>query len=165
MIRLSIAALLTLPLVGCVQPELASAAKINADKEAYTDEVVRLQGRHVKENGSLNFITTAPISYFVLEDDSGKIRVWYNTARRRCPPRIGAQLTVEGKVVDTKSDIGHAFTAESISINDEPPLAANEVRSCQLSYNEAEIEATRGREALLAYWREQGKPDRVLVYD
>lgn len=165
MIRFLISALLFLPLMGCGKPELTSAAAIQADRTAFMDTVVRLEGRHVKRNSNVRLITTAPINYFVLEDDSGPIRIWYNTAKRRCPPRLGAQLTVAGKVVDTQRDLGNVFVAESISIDHEPPLAPNEVRMCQLSLNEAQIEAEFGPQGLLDYWREHGKPGRVLVYD
>ena len=165
MSRVLIAMLLALPLFGCGQAELTKTAAIKADRKAYMDEEVRLEGQHVKRNSNLRLITTAPINYFVLQDDSGPIRIWYNTARRRCPPRVGAQLTVEGKVVDTKQSLGLVFVAESISIDDEPPLADNEVRMCQLSINEAQIEAEFGPDGLREYWREHGKPERVLVYD
>lgn len=165
MIRILTAMLLAMPLVGCGQAELASTAAIKADRKAYMDDVFRLEGQHVKRNSNLRLITTAPINYFVLQDDSGPIRIWYNTARRRCPPRLGAQLTVEGKVVDTKQSLGLVFVAESISIDDEPPLADNEIRMCQLSINEAQIEAEFGPDGLRDYWREHGKPERVLVYD
>jgi hypothetical protein len=157
--------LFTLPLLGCGQAELTSTAAIKADRKAFMDEVVRLEGRHVRRNSNMSFVTTAPVNFIVLEDESGTIRVWYNTARRRCPPRTGAQLVVEGKVVESQRDPGHVFLAESITTESGPQLADNEVRLCQLSINEAQIEAEYGPDGLKDYWREQGKPERELVYD
>ena len=163
--RLLVAMLFALPLFGCGQAELTSAAAINADRKAFMDEAVRLEGRHVKGDPGVHLVTTAPVNFFVLEDNSGSIRVWYNTSRRHCPPRTGAQLSVEGKVVDSQHDLGHVFVAESISTISEPQLADNEVRLCQLSLNEAQIEAEYGPDGLKDYWREHGKPERELVYD
>ena len=163
--RLIATMLFTMPLLGCGKAELSSAAAINADREAYMDEPVRLEGTHVKRNNSMFVISTGRLEYLVLEDDSGRIRVWYAIAGRRCPPRLGARLTVEGKVVAAGQDQRHIFAAKSISIDDEPPLADDEVRMCQLSLNEQQLHAEYGPDGLQDYWHEAGNPERVLVYD
>lgn len=165
MLRFFAAALLAVCLFGCGQADLSSAAAINANKEIYMDEVVRLEGKHVKRNRNSQFISTGRIDYLVLEDDSGRIRVWYDTADWHCPPRLGAHLSVAGKVVAAGSDGRLIFAARSMSIENEPPLADNEVRMCQLSLDEQRIESESGPAGLRDYWREQGMPERVLIYD
>lgn len=165
MLRFIVFTLLMLPLAGCEQAEVASAAQVTANKHAYMDEVVRLKGRRVKRNDNGFLISTGRVDYVVLEDESGRIRVWYDIAKWRCPPRIGATLSAEGKVVASGPDKRRIFLARSMSIDSEPPLADNEVRMCQLSLNEQQIEAESGADGLRDYWRSQGKPEKVLIYE
>ncbi len=163
--RLIVMMLFISTLTGCGQAELSTAAAINADLEAHMEELVQLEGTHVDRNDNAFFISTGRMNYLMLEDDSGRIRVWYDIAGRRCPPRLGARLSVEGKVVAAEQDQRHIFAAKSISIDDEPPLADREVRMCQLSLQEQQIHAEYGPEGLQDYWRDNGKPERVIVYE
>ena len=158
-------------LLGCDgQAELSSVNEINSNREAYMDDVVRLEGVLVESDQNMVYLSVGRLDYFTLEDNSGRMRVWYDIARRRCPPRLNAVLTVTGKVVTaevvtTEQDTRPIFVARSISVDNEPPLAENEVRMCQLSLNEQQIHAEEGPQGLRDYWRAEGKPDRVLVYD
>ena len=157
--------LIGMPIYGCGQAELSTAAAINADGEQFMAEPVRLEGTHVARNSDVMAMPMGRMDFLELEDASGRVRVWYDIARHRCPPRLGARLTVEGKVVSGAEDRQHVFAAKSITIDDEPDLADNEIRLCQLSLNEQQIHAEYGPEGLLEYWRDEGKPGRVLVYD
>ncbi len=132
-------------------------------------ENVRLEGVHVERGqeseADLELSYVNRLSYVTLEDESGRIKVWYDIASRRCPPRLGATLTVTGKVAVKGQDARRVFVAKSISSANVPTLADNEVRLCQLSLQEQQIHAEEGPEALRDYWRAKGKRDRVLVYD
>ena len=116
---------------------------------------------------------TLKFDYIVMEDESGRMDVWYNTAQRRCPPRLGATVTADGNVVDVAMmDIAtgervtrQVFVAGSISIDDEPPLADDEVRLCQLPMAEQQMLALEGLERLEDFWSANGKRVRTVVYD
>jgi hypothetical protein len=159
------AILLSMLLAGCGQVERIDVSTVTENMVAHTQNLVRLEGTRVKRSRYVRAVSVGTHDYFVLEDESGRIRVWYDTVRRRCPPRLGAQVIVEGKVVETGHEKRLLFLARSISIEHEAPLADNEVRLCQLSRAESEIYWRGGREELLAYWRGHGKPDRALVVD
>ena len=113
------------------------------------------------------------LDYITLEDESGRIDVWYNTAQRPCPPRRGARVTAKGEVVDmtmTNVETGdpetrQAFVAGSFSIDDEPPLADGEVRLCQLSLEEQQRFAMEGPEGLEDFWLATGKRARTVIFD
>ncbi len=159
------ATLLVMLLAGCDSTELSSAAAINAQPDAYMDGLVQLTGTHVQRNRDQFFISTGRLDYIVLEDPSARIRIWYDVAERRCAPRLGAALTVTGKVVAPGADARPIFVARSISADDEPPLADDEVRLCQLSLQEQQIQAEEGPEGLQEFWRSEGLPERTIVYD
>ena len=101
-------------------------------------------------------------SYFTIEDETGKLNVWYSGG---CPPRMGARVTVTGKVIKPERSTFHMFAADRLKIESSPPLGENEVRLCQLTREEFEIHETQGLEALQEYWRQNGKPIRTVVND
>jgi len=164
--------LLLMPLLGCgqvEQAELSRTNEINSNPEAYMTEDVRLEGAHVahvqesEEDLELSYVNA--LKYVILEDESGRIKIWYGIGSRRCSPRLGATLTVTGKVAVKGQAARSIFVAKSISATNEPPLADNEVRLCQLSLQEQQINAEEGPQGLRDYWRAEGKRDRVVVYD
>ena len=157
------ATLFAATLTGCEKAELVTARAVTADRGAYMEGVVRLQGERVKDTGLMRYITTGLLREFILEDDSGRIRVFYNSAGWRCPPRTGAKLAVTGKVVENGKRL--IFVAKSISIEDQLALAENQVRLCQLDRREAEAYAEQGVEGLRDYWRAAGKTVKDLVHD
>ena len=159
------AILLAFLLTACGHTERVDISTVTENMAAHMEALVRLEGTRVKRNPYITMITLGTQNYFVLEDSSGKIRVWYNTLQHRCPPRLGAQVVVEGKVVETKNAKQKLFVARSISIESEPPLADDEIRACQLSHAESEIYQTQGLERLWARWRAQGKPARKVITD
>ena len=88
------------------------------------------------------------------------------------PPRLGATLTARGNVVDVammdatgETVTRQVFVAGSISIDDEPPLADDEVRLCQLPMAEQQMLALEGLERLEDFWSANGKRVRTVVYD
>lgn len=157
--------LLIFPLFGCDQTEVFSSNAINANREAFMEEIVRLEGVHVDRDDDEYAYFNGRRDYLTLEDHTGRIKVWYDTATRRCPPRLGAQITVTGKVMMSGPDSNPDFVANSISVDTEPALADNEVRMCQLSINEQQIYAEQGPAGLSEYWASAGKPGRELVFD
>ena len=163
--RLITLSFLIATLYGCEQAKPVDAKDVTSNWEAYTDNVVQIEGKHIKRNKNLIYIPMGRLDFFVLEDNSGRIRVWYDRFRNRCPPRIDASLKVEGKVVTNEKDGKHLFLAKSISIEDEPSLADNEVRMCQLSMQEQQIHSREGMDGLKKYWERTGKAERVVVYD
>lgn len=99
--------------------------------------------------------------------------VWYDTVQGRCPPRIGAKVIADGKtkaitLLDTSigdSATRQAFIAARFSVDDEPPLAAGEVRLCKLSLQEQQRLAMDGPEALEELWSATGKQVKTIVFD
>ena len=54
-------------LSGCKDAELVTAKAINADRTAFMDEEVRLQGERVKDTSYLRCVTTGLLREFVME--------------------------------------------------------------------------------------------------
>ena len=127
--------------LGCEQAEVATIGTITSNWDSYRDREVRIEGVRVSRSSNVISLSSRLLDYITIEDQSGRVDVWYNTVQRRCPPRLGATVTADGEVVDietTDPEAGEtqtrpAFVAGSFAIDDEPPLAENEVRLCQLS--------------------------------
>ena len=159
--------------LSCEQAEFATISTITSNWDSYRDGEVQIEGVRVSRNSDVMSLSSRLLDYITIEDESGRMDVWYDTARRRCPPRLGAAVTADGAVVDmqvTDPEAGDAetrqvFVAGSLAIDDEPPLADNEVRLCQLSLQEQQALAMEGPEGLEDLWSATGKRARTVVLD
>jgi hypothetical protein len=146
-------------LLSCEQAEFATISAITSNWDSYKDRGVQIEGVRVTRNSGVISVSSRLLDYIAIEDESGRMNVWYSTVQRRCPPRMGATVTVDGNVVDmqtTDAETGEtgtrqAFVAGSFSIENEPPLGDGEVRVCQLSLEEQQMLAMKGPEALEDY--------------
>ena len=160
-------------LLSCEHAEVASISAITANWEAYRGRSVQLEGLRVSRDSNVIASSSRLLDYVTIEDESGRVDVWYDVARRRCPPRLGATVTADGEVTDisaTDAQTGdtatrQVFVAGSFSIVDEPPLEDGEVRLCQLSLEDQQMYAEEGSEGLVDYWLASGKRARTVVLD
>ena len=161
-------ACMALPIVlsACGAPDTTAILSVSSNMNAYIDTPVTISGTRVPRNNNIQYVSLGVLDYLSIEDDSGRINIWYDVTRRRCPPRLGATVTVTGKVVVSDGpQPSRQFVAQKLSVDNEPPLRDNEIRLCSLSLNEQQIHAMEGLEALHAYWRDEGEPERELIYD
>ena len=157
--------------LSCQQAEVATIGTITSNWDSHRDREVRIEGVRVSRSSDMISLSNRLLDYITIEDQSGRIDVWYNTVQRRCPPRLGATVTVDGEVVDietTDPEAGEthtrpAFVAGSFAIDDQPPVAENEVRLCQLSLQEQQALAMDGPEGLEDYWSATGKRVRTVI--
>ena len=65
----------------------------------------------------------------------------------------------------TEDGSRYIFSARSVDVESSPPLAADEVRLCELPRREVEMYERDGVDALLRHWKASGKPARRIVTD
>jgi hypothetical protein len=159
--RLAVMLVGLVSLSGCSRAEPVTVDSLVSDMAGYAGERVRIGGEVVRPDGRRIYVSIGN-DYFTVEDDTGRIDVWYGPGLR-CPPRVGSRVEVVGRVVKPQDTSFHIFSAISLSIDSEPPLAEDQVRRCSLSFREIEIYETQGEEALQAYWRRRGEPVRDVV--
>lgn len=165
--------LVVLALLSCGRAESTPISTITSDLGSYEDGNVHIEGARVSRDPNALRLSSPLFDYIVMEDESGRMDVWYNTGQRRCPPRLGATVTADGNVVDIAmmdlatggTETRQVFVAGSFSIDDEPPLADDEVRFCQLPMVEQQMLALEGLGRLADFWSANGKRVRTVVYD
>ncbi len=165
--------LMVLALLSCGRADRTPIGTITSDLDSHEDGDVRIEGARVSRDSNAIRPSSRLLDYIVMEDESGRMDVWYNTGQRRCPPRLGATLTAVGNVVDVGmmdtatggTVTRQVFIAGSFSIDDEPPLVDDEVRFCQLPMAEQQMLALEGLERLEDFWSANGKRVRTVVYD
>ena len=166
-------ALAVMVLVSCEHAELATISMITSDLDSYMDRKVQIEGVRVPRKSGMVSVSSRLHDYMEIEDESGRMNVWYNSAWRGCPPRLGATVIADGNVVDmqtTDTETGdtktrQVFVAALFSIDDEPPLGDGEVRLCQLPIQEQQMFVEEGPDVLDDYWRATGKRVRTVVAD
>ena len=146
--------------LSCEQAAVVTIGTITSNWDSHRDGEVRI-GVRVSRSSDVISLSSRLLDYITIEDESGRIDVWYNTVQRRCPPRLGATVTADGEVADIETtnpvagetQTRPAFVAGSFAIDDEPPLADNEVRLCQLSLQEQQALAMEGPEGSRSFGR------------
>jgi len=151
-------------LTGCTQSEPTTAAAIYSDLPGHLDRSVSLSGTVVRRDSRVTYVWIGAANYFTLKDESGRLNIWYGIGMR-CPPRIGSEVSVTGKVVKPDENSPYLFSARSVSIESSPTLGENEVRLCQLPVEELRIHEMEGPEALREHWKARGKPVRKIIYN
>ena len=96
-------ALAVMVVVSCEQAELATISMITSDLDSYMDRKVQIKGVRVPRESGMVSVSSRLHDYMEIEDESGRMNLWYNTAQRRCPPRLGATVIADGNVVDMQT--------------------------------------------------------------